>query len=159
MTAHINIGSNKGDRNAIIGKAAALVASLSATPARISSVVESEPWGFDSDNRFLNIGIEIEWNGTPESLLSRLQSIEHELGASAHRDAVGNYIDRTLDIDIIYIDNLIINTDSLTIPHPRMHLRDFVLKPIAELNPEWTHPVTGQKAEDMLEVVHAKTIK
>lgn len=149
MTAHINIGSNKGDRTAIISSAVALVASLSTSPARISSPVESAPWGFNSINTFLNIGIEIEWNGTPESLLNKLQEIEHKLGASPHRDADGNYTDRTLDIDIIYIDNLVIDTDSLKIPHPRMHLREFVLQPIAELNPGWIHPITKLTANEM----------
>ncbi len=84
------------------------------------------------------------------SLLSQLQEIERTLEASPHRNETGNYIDRTLDIDIIYIDNLIIDTPELTIPHPRMNLREFVLRPVAELSPQWQHPITNMTAQEML---------
>lgn len=150
MTAHINIGSNKGDRRGQISRAAALVGNLSEGPVRISAIVESEPWGFESEAEFLNVGIEIETSLEPTALLRCLQQIERRLGATAHRDQEGRYIDRTLDIDLICMADTVCDTQELTLPHPRMHLRDFVLRPLAELSPSWRHPLTGQTAVAML---------
>lgn len=132
--AYLNIGSNKGDRIANIGQAVALITSL-ATEGRIikSAPVETEPWGFDSPLRFINVGVVIETSLPPEELLTRLQEIERTISPTPHRDASGAYIDREIDIDIIVIDGIEIDTPRLTVPHPRMHLRDFVMKPLDEL--------------------------
>lgn len=132
--AYLNIGSNKGDRIANIGQAVALITSL-ATEGRIikSALVETEPWGFDSPSRFINVGVVIETSLPPEELLTRLQEIERIISPTPHRDASGAYIDREIDIDIIVIDGVEIDTPRLTVPHPRMHLRDFVMKPLDEL--------------------------
>ena len=132
-TVYLNIGSNQGDRRAYIEQAIALIASLSRDPVLRSSYIESEPWGFESSNRFLNIGIAITTSLEPVELLDRLQAIERRISPAPHRDADGNYIDRAIDIDIILIDDLSIDTPRLTVPHPRMHQRDFVMKPLQEL--------------------------
>ena len=113
--------------------------------------MESEPWGFESDSEFLNVGIEIETDLAPLELLHRLQEIERGLGATAHRDRNGQYIDRTLDIDLICMADTVCDTPELTLPHPRMHLRDFVLRPLARLSPGWRHPLTGLTASGMLQ--------
>ena len=150
MKAHINIGSNIGDRMANISRAVALIRDLSLVPPRVSKVFESEPWGYDSVNMFYNVGVEIDTDLSPTLLLPALKSIEKNIDASSHRDENGNYKDRAIDIDLIYMGDFVISIDSLQIPHPMMEKRGFVLTPIAELDPTWHHPVTGKTAIQML---------
>lgn len=150
MKAHINIGSNIGDRMANICRAVALIRDLSLVPPRVSKVFESEPWGYDSVNMFYNVGVEIETDLSPTLLLPALKSIEKNIDASSHRDENGNYKDRAIDIDLIYMGDFVISIDSIQLPHPRMEKRGFVLTPIAELDPTWHHPVTGKTAIQML---------
>jgi 2-amino-4-hydroxy-6-hydroxymethyldihydropteridine diphosphokinase len=139
MRIQLNIGSNQGDCKALIGRAIALIAKLF-SPARLllSSYVESEPWGFESDNRFLNRGVLliVEYSIDPLEVLHRLQIIEREVGGNApHRNPDGSYRDRPIDIDIIDIDHISMHTAELTLPHPRMLQREFVLSPLRELDP------------------------
>lgn len=138
VTAHINLGSNAGPSRQILEAAIEAVEALSEGPALHSHPVESEPWGFDSPNRFLNVGVEIETSLAPEELLDRLQEIECEVAArfvadNRHRNPDGSYRDRALDIDIIFYGALEVHTSRLTLPHPRRLERDFVMKPIREI--------------------------
>lgn len=150
--AHINIGSNLGDSLSEIEKAVAEIAfHISVAPPRSSNPVYSKSWGYESDNIYTNIGVEIITCLPPEELLERLLEIEHRLSPLPHRDTNGNYIDRLIDIDLIYYENCIIDSPTLKLPHPRMHLREFVLRPVAELAPYWCHPITGKTASQMLE--------
>ena len=139
MRIHINIGSNQGDCKALIGRAIALLAKeFSPAHLRLSSYVESEPWGYDSPNRFLNRGVMLDTDVEiyPEEVLRRTQAVEREVGGeSPHRNADGTYCDRPIDIDIIDIDGLVYQSPTLTLPHPRARLRRFVLIPISELDP------------------------
>ena len=142
--AHVNIGSNKGDRSGNIDRAVALIASGAAVApgGRVvrSDVYTSVPWGYDSPNQYLNIGIAFPCPLSPHDLLHLLQSVEKAIDPAPHRDADGQYIDRTIDIDIIDLGGRVIDTPTLTLPHPRMHLRDFVLRPMAQIDPTWRHP-------------------
>lgn len=104
---------------------------------RVSTPYRSEPWGFESPRRFTNVGVSLLTDLEPVELLHRLQSIERTLGATAHRNPDGTYRDRNLDIDIIHLGELTLDTPELTVPHPRMLLRDFVLIPLSELEPDW----------------------
>lgn len=136
---HLNIGSNQGDRRAIIGRAAALIAKAFA-PARVnlSDYVESEPWGYDSSHPFLNRGLLVVTRHTldPGAVLAATQNIEKILApGQAHRNPDGSYRDRPLDIDIIDLDGLSLDTAGLTLPHPRASLRSFVLEPLRQLDP------------------------
>ena len=141
-TAHINIGSNLGDSRSILERAVAEIASHWPGGAlRRSSIVESLPWGFRSERSFLNIGVEIQVDETPGQLLEQLLEIQNGICADSHRDASGRYVDRLVDIDLIYYDDVVIDTPRLQLPHPRMHLRPFVLGPVRELAPEWRHPL------------------
>lgn len=150
--AHINIGSNIGDRLALLGEAVAAVESELGVKSQVSSVVESEPWGFDSSNMFLNIGVNIEVGDLdPLVLLHRLQAAQRTVDDSSHRKADGTYADRRIDIDLIAVGSAVVETAELTLPHPRMCQRYFVLRPMMELLPDWRHPVSGQTALDMLE--------
>lgn len=132
---YVNIGSNQGDRRAHIGQAVALIAKLAVRgDLLISSIVETEPWGFVSDNRFMNIGVVFDTLFPPEELLKKLQEIECAISPCPHRDSDGNYIDRIIDIDIIVVDGMEFSSPELTLPHPRMYERDFVMRPMRELS-------------------------
>ena len=138
MRIHFNIGSNLGDRpahicRAIVGLAAAL------PPGRLllSDYFESEPWGYVSPNSFLNRGVLYisESDITPLDTLDIAQSIEASIAPGmSHRNPDGSYRDRAIDIDIIDIDGIVMNTPRLVLPHPRAAQRPFVAIPMAELN-------------------------
>ena len=116
----------------------------------VSSIVESEPWGFASEYRFLNVGVSLQSAESPLQMLERIHAIERRLGSSAHRDANGAYIDRLVDIDIMAIDDMVITTDELQVPHPHVAERDFFLLPLNQLAPGWRHPSSGLTVEEML---------
>lgn len=151
MTAHINLGSNIGDRRALIETAVVRIeAALGCTSLR-SDIIDSEPWGYDSSNRFLNLGITIESAGLgPLELHRMLQQIQREISEAPHRTASGAYADRVIDIDLICMEQTVVDTPELTLPHPRMHLREFVLRPLAQLQPAWHHPLLGKTAAELL---------
>lgn len=149
-TAHVNIGSNLGNSRSILEQAVAGIALLAGGNLRRSQFIESDAWGFNSPNRFLNLGVEFDTNTSPEILLCRLLAIQNSISATSHRTLQGTYADRLIDIDLIYYGNTVIDTPILTLPHPRMHLRRFVLLPIAELSPQWIHPSLQQTATQML---------
>ena len=139
-----------GDRRDNLYRAVvALVAGMD--NCAVSSMVESEPWGFESENRFMNLGMRLSSDLEPQAMLDRIHEIEHYLGSASHRDEHGGYIDRLVDIDIVAIDDMVINTATLQVPHPHLPERDFFLKPMIQLAPDWRHPVTGLTASQMLE--------
>lgn len=145
MHYYFNIGSNLGNKAQNLKQAISLLEEALASPATVSNIIESESWGYDSNNTFLNVGVMLKSNIEPLEMLKITQKIERDLGSEIHRNDDGSYCDRIVDIDIIAIDNLIIDTPELTIPHPRMHLRDFVLRPMQELAPNWQHPLFSTK--------------
>lgn len=149
-TAYINIGSNLGDRAALIERAVAALEAALGVVARRAPVVESPPWGFDSPNRFLNLGIAVETSLPPLELLDLVRAVERDIDASPHRTPDGLYADRTIDIDLIAVDDVVMESERLTLPHPRMHQRRFVLEPMARLAPVWRHPLSGLTAAEML---------
>ncbi len=116
----------------------------------MSHAVESKPAGFDSPHRFLNVAMLFQSDMQPQEVLERLQSIEKSLSPEPHRNPDGTYRDRLIDIDIVAIDDLTINTPSLTVPHPHLADRRFFLEPLKEIAPQWKHPVSGLTARQML---------
>ena len=133
---YLGLGSNLGDRNAHIEQAIALIHERVGEVVRRSSFIETEPWGFESENKFLNAVILCETELTPRQLLKATQKIERELGrkkksASSHISHL--YKDRPIDIDILLYDDLIIDEPDLKIPHPLMEQRDFVMIPLREI--------------------------
>ena len=132
MVYHLNIGSNLGDKRAVIMRAVAAL-STEAGECAVSQFYESEPWGFESENAFVNVAVRLESDIAPLDMLHLCQDIERRLGCDAHRDSTGAYVDRIIDIDIILIDDLVINTPELTVPHPRMRERDFVMVPLQQI--------------------------
>lgn len=147
---HINIGSNLGDRRKIIAKAVAMIEERLGVKARRAPVVETPAWGFESANKFLNLGIAIDTDVEPVTLLRILGEIEREIDPSPHRDASGGYIDRAIDIDLIAVGDTVVESAELTLPHPRMQERRFVLLPMAALEPSWRHPLSGKTAAELL---------
>lgn len=132
MIYYINIGSNLGDRYLNIGKA---VEAIERRFGRlvISNMVESEPWGFDSTNLFVNVGIAFEAKEDPEDVLRMLQAIEREISPASHRNPDGSYADRIIDIDIMEAEGVEMHTPILELPHPRLAERPFFLEPLLEL--------------------------
>ena len=150
MVYYLNIGSNIGNRRDNLYRAVVALAAGTGGCA-VSSIVESEPWGFESENRFMNIGLWLASDMQPQEMLDHIHDIERRLGSASHRDAEGNYVDRLVDIDIMAINEMVIDTPTLQVPHPHMAERDFFLRPMKELAPNWQHPVTGLTAAQMLE--------
>ena len=137
---YANIGSNLGNRYELIQKALDEIAGAFGICC-ISAYIESEPWGFKSDNRFLNLGVSFKSDLAPEEILYKLQRIEKSVSQVSHRDEKGGYKDREIDIDIMAIDDMIIDSPSLTIPHRHLMDRDFFRVPLLELNPDWESPI------------------
>ena len=133
-TVYANLGSNLGNRKELIEKALEIIGDTFGYYCT-SEFVESEPWGFDSTNLFLNVGVAFRSYREPEEILDILQSIERRLSDVAHRNPEGKYKDREIDIDIMAIDDLRYNSSRLTLPHPHLQSRPFFLLPLKELLP------------------------
>lgn len=137
----IALGSNIGERKSYIMNAIAELSIRAGEIEAVSSLYETHPEGFDSQHSFLNAAIALRSNLSPTEMIETTRNIEHALGSLTHRNPDGSYRDRTIDIDIIACDDIILQTEELTIPHPRMHLRRFVLDPLCEIAPQWIHPL------------------
>ncbi|MCI9607565.1 MAG: 2-amino-4-hydroxy-6-hydroxymethyldihydropteridine diphosphokinase [Muribaculaceae bacterium] len=149
-TAYINIGSNIGDRRAAIARAVTAIKEQLDPLAVVSPEVHSEPWGYSSPHPYINVGVALRTTLEPVALLDKLLAIQDSISVASHRTADGDYADRIIDIDLIAVDSIVLSTTRLTLPHPRMHLRDFVLIPMAFLAPEWIHPVFNKSAPELL---------
>lgn len=151
MIAHINIGSNLGRRAELISRAVSLLDPLVGKVLAVSQPIETEAVGFRSDNLFLNVGVNVETELCPTSIIDRLQLIERLVDADVcHRTATGNYCDRTIDLDLICLGNAVCSSPEATLPHPRMAGRRFVLVPMAEILPDWIHPQLKLTPQQML---------
>ena len=145
----ILFGSNMGDKNKIYAQACLSINNRCGRIVAQSSAYESEPWGFEAKECFLNRLIVVETELEPEAMLHQLLDIEAELGRVRHPEA-GGYTSRTADLDILYYGSRIVLTDSLTIPHPRLHQRRFALLPLCEVAPEFVHPAFNLTQTELL---------
>ncbi len=145
---YLLLGSNLDPRESFINKAITLISERAGKVLGMSTIYQSEAWGFQSDTRFLNQVLRIETNLTPEDLLQKTQQIEKNLGRT--RVEENGYTSRTIDIDILYYDQKVMSSENLIIPHPRLHLRRFTLLPLAELAPELQHPVSHLTQQELL---------
>ena len=129
---YLSLGSNLGDRHATMRRAIALLGERVGTVDRQSSFIETEPWGFQSVNRFLNMCVRVLTNLSPEQVLAVTKQIERELGRT-QKSVDGQYHDRPIDIDILMYDDQNIDLPDLKLPHPHMKERDFVMIPLREI--------------------------
>lgn len=130
---YIALGSNLGNRKRMMREAIDMIGVLAGKVDRVSSQYETEPWGFSSPNMFLNMCIRVLTPLSPDRLLAVTQEIERRLGRVGKSTDDGCYHDRVIDIDILLYDDEHISTPQLTVPHPLMHERDFVMKPLREI--------------------------
>lgn len=129
---YFSIGSNIGNRKRLVRDAIALLNERVGEVERQSSLYETEPWGFDSPNKFINACVCCVTTLSPHQLLAITQHIERELGRT-EKTKDGEYHDRIIDIDILLYDDLCVNSPNLVIPHPHMHERAFVMTPLREI--------------------------
>ena len=141
------LGGNIGDTRGYLRNALTLLEQYMGFISQQSYFYKTASWGYHS-NDFINIGLVIETSKNAEECLNITQDIEDELGR-IKEDSSDVYSDRTLDIDIIFYNDLIFKTEKLTIPHPRMHERNFVLQPLVEMIPEFEHPVLKKTISEL----------
>ena len=151
---YLALGSNMGNRLANL-KAAISNVTPQMTVKKKSSVYETPPWGFKEQDAFLNQVIKVKTSLAPEPLLRHLKRLEVALGR------VPNFQNgpRLIDIDILFFDNMIIETPPLIVPHPRLHERAFVLVPLAEIEPDFIHPILQKSVSKLLEDLDQSEIK
>lgn len=144
---YFSTGSNQGNRLLLLAEAATLINRQVGRVMQYSQVFETEPWGFDADTSFFNQVLVVDTNLGPHEVLEQILLIEQALG----RKRIGNgYSSRTMDIDILFYDDLQLADERLVIPHPELHKRKFVLFPLAEVAPGLIHPVTGTSVAELL---------
>ncbi|MBI2934743.1 MAG: 2-amino-4-hydroxy-6-hydroxymethyldihydropteridine diphosphokinase [Chloroflexi bacterium] len=147
-SVYLGLGSNLGDRQENIRRATDLLSRLGA-PVRVSSLYETEPVGFLDQPKFLNAACELQTRLGPFQILVLIKGIEATLG----RKPIFRNAPRTIDIDILLFGPVTLQTHALTIPHPRLCERAFVLAPLAELEPGLVHPVSNKRIGELLEAV------
>jgi 2-amino-4-hydroxy-6-hydroxymethyldihydropteridine diphosphokinase len=143
---YILLGGNLGDKQLIFSETCDKIRQLVGVITNESAIYETEPWGFESEDMFWNQVLEISTSLTPELILNTIQGIENELGRLRNPN---HYDSRTIDIDILFYGEEIVSLGNLTIPHPRIQDRNFVLVPLAELIPEFVHPVLRKSIRQM----------
>lgn len=149
VTVYIGIGSNLGNREENCLKAIRLMEEQGIKVLKRSSLYETEPWGVKDQPMFINMVIEAETELTPQELLRVLKSIESAMG----RVETKRWGPRLIDLDILFYDDMILDTPELRIPHPYIHERPFVLRPLGEIAPELEHPVLKKKIKELMNII------
>ncbi len=153
-TAYIGLGGNLGDREATLRRAIALLDQTENVEIReVSDFIETEPVGPADQPEYLNAVVEIATSLSPEELLTTLQAIEAELGRDRKREQ--RWGPRTCDMDILLMGECVMKTTSLTIPHPRLSERGFVLRPLAQIAPQAVHPIADKTIAELLAALEA----
>lgn len=148
-TIYLGLGTNEGNKEENIRGAIEELSHLLGTPTAVATIIETEPWGFMSDNSFLNTVVAFNTTLAPEEILKATQEIERRLGRTK-KSIDSCYSDRPIDIDILLYGNRVIESEHLTIPHPLLHKRLFVLQPLAQIAPQVIHPTLGKSIARLL---------
>ena len=147
-TVYLCLGGNVGDTHDYLNRAIGLIESRIGKTVQLSGIYQSEPWGLECSQWFLNQVVAVETELEPNAVLERCLQMESELG----RTRSGNdYEPRTIDIDIIFFGHQIISQPDLQVPHPLMHRRNFVLQPMCDVAADFVHPVIGKTVSQLLE--------
>ncbi len=144
----LGLGTNLGDKRNNLLTAVNHIEEKIGKITSLSSFYETEPWGFKSDNSFLNAALCVETSLEPVAILNIIKEIEVEMGRT-QKSVNKVYADRPIDIDILLYDDMIIKSEELTIPHPLMTERDFVMKPLVEIAGDTVHPLLGKKLVEL----------
>lgn len=150
---YLLFGSNQGDKLQLLEQACTYINKRCGMLVERSSLYNSEPWGFEAEEWFLNVLLVVETELDPDTLMDRLMDIERELGRVRHPEIEG-YTSRTVDLDILYYGDQIVRTAKVTAPHPRLPERRFALMPLCELVPDFLHPESGLSQQQLLEKCH-----
>lgn len=146
--AYLSLGSNLGNREEYIKNAIVEIDRQVGKITKLSSLYETEPWGFNSENKFINVAVEVKTELSITNLSEIIHKIENEAGRVRDVNVAG-YIDRVIDIDILLFDNIISDNPQITLPHPKMHLREFVIEPLVEIAPDVIHPILNITIKDI----------
>ena len=154
-TIYLSLGTNLGNRQQNIICAIEALSRILGNPLSVAPTIETEPWGFSSTNKFLNTVVVFKTTLSPQELLEATQQIERTLGRTA-KSTDGAYSDRPIDIDILFYGSRTVNSESLTIPHPLMHQRRFVLEPLAAIAPDMLHPTLNKSVVELLKILEER---
>jgi 2-amino-4-hydroxy-6-hydroxymethyldihydropteridine diphosphokinase len=151
---YLSLGSNIGDRLAYIKNALKEIKHLKNTKVlKSSSIYQTEPWGYKKQESFLNLIISIETGKSPLNLIEDLKEIEYRCG----RQLRDKWLEREIDIDILFFEDYILKSEQLEIPHPQIQDRRFVLVPLNEIEPGLIHPVFNKSVKELLEITKDKS--
>ena len=148
MKVYLGLGTNLGDKEKNLQDAVNELNKRVGKVTSLSAFYKTAPWGFQSENSFINAACEIETSFSPLEVLSKTQKIERDLGRTK-KSVNGVYSDRLIDIDILLYGEMIMESTELTIPHPLMLKRDFVMNPLLDIASEVVHPVLRKKLKDL----------
>lgn len=151
MKTYLALGTNLGNREENMQKALLLLGKEVGKLIRVSSFIETEPWGFVSQHAFLNGVVEVDTALSAEQLLQKANEIERIIGR-LKKSVDGVYSDRLIDIDILLYGDEQIDTERLKVPHPLMLQRLFVMQPLAEIAPDLVHPVEGKTIRELADI-------
>ncbi len=146
MQTYLSIGTNIGDRKLNIKTSLDLISKYCGVILQKSAIYETVAWGFVSENNFYNLVVEVNTELCPQKLLEQIMLIEKKIG---RKRKVQQYADRIIDIDILFYENIILQTETLTIPHPLLQNRNFVLYPMAEINTNFPHPILKKTIQQL----------
>lgn len=149
VTTVLSLGTNIGDKMHFLTQSKTLISDKIGSILLSSSIYETEPWGIDNQDSYLNQVISVQTNLSPYELLDNIHKIEKDLG----RIREIHYGPRTIDIDILYYGNRILDSENLKIPHPQIQKRRFILVPLSEIIPEMPHPLLKKTSQELLDEV------
>lgn len=150
FTVYLGLGTNLGDKTENLKQAIRELSLVLGTPLSVAGFMESEAWGYESDNTFMNTVVCFETDLQPLDLLDAVEAVERRMGRTMKSTGNG-YCDRVIDIDILFYGDAILNMPRLTVPHPLLHERLFVLRPMAETAPLFVHPLLGKTIAQLLD--------